>query len=134
VITAIVSCKGGTRPQRVRGTLRVGIGSTMQEVDPMPDQFVGYRCEVQAPKTIMYPMKIDVGDVYLGVPVYFDVNTENICNLPTSYTLERPGGATTGFKLAYDRSTGPLSAKEKVTTRCEFTALGGCISRVYLED
>ena len=123
VITATLTCKGGTRPQRVRGALRVSIGSTMQEVDPVPDQFVGYRCEVQAPKTIMYPMKIDVGDVYLGVPVYFDVNTENICNLPTSYTLERPGNANTGFKLAFDKSSGPLSAKEKVITRCEFTAL-----------
>ena len=45
----------------------------------------------------MYPMHVDVGNVYLGVPVSFEVTTENICNLPAAYKLSvqgsQPGGS-----------------------------------------
>jgi len=123
-ITVTLTCKAGANPQRVRGCVRSRIGSALKEVDSTPDQYVGFRCEVQAPKTILYPMKINVGDVYTGVPVYFDITTENICNLPTSYNLERPGlDEFSDFKLTFDQPSGPLGAKEKVTIRCEFVAL-----------
>ena len=123
-ITVTLRCKAGANPQRVRGCVRARIGSALKEVDSTPDQFVGFRCEVQAPKTILYPMKIDVGDVYMGVPVYFDITTENICNLPTSYSIERPGlDQFTDFKLNFDKPSGPLGPKEKVTIRCELIAL-----------
>ena len=52
-ITLTVTCQGGTTPQRVRGSLRCSVTSTMKEVDPMPPQLLSYRCEVQAPKTVM---------------------------------------------------------------------------------
>ena len=123
-VTVRLNCKGGTNPQRVRGCVKARIGSAMKEVDSTPDQYIGYRCEVQAPKTILYPMDINVGDVYTGVPVYFDITTENICNLPTTYTLERPALADfTDFRLTFDKPSGPLGPKEKVRIRCEFVAL-----------
>lgn len=122
-VTVTVYCQGGTNPERVRGSLRVKVGSVMKEVDPMPDQYLSFRCEVQAPKTVMYPMAIDVGKVYVGVPVYFEVTTENICNLPAAYKLERPGGSSSAYTLKFDRPEGPLGAKEKVTVKAEFTAL-----------
>ena len=122
-VTVTVKCQGGTNPQRVRGTLRVHVGSAMKEVDPMPDQYLSFRCEVQAPKTVMYPMAVDVGKVYVGVPVYFEVTTENICNLPAAYKLERPGGPCSAYKLIFDRPEGPLGPKEKITVKAEFTAL-----------
>ena len=66
----------------------------------MPDQYLGYRCEVQAPKTILYPMEVDLGTFYTGIPVHFDITTENICNLPTSYTLEFGISFSTGIGFA----------------------------------
>lgn len=67
-------------------------------------------------------MHVDVGSVYLGVPVYFEVTTSNICNLPAAYKLERPGGATPAYTLVFDQPEGPLGAKEKVTVQAAFTA------------
>eukprot|EP00605_Chrysophyceae_sp_TOSAG23-4_P000478 GSChrysophyteH1.ASY1.ANO1.537.1 assembled CDS len=127
-VTVTLHCKGGYDPQRVRGCIQTKLTSTMKEVDCMPDQYIGYRCEVQAPKTILYPMNIDLGVFYIGIPVYFDIFTENICNLPTSYCLERPGSAkgeasTPAYRLTFDKPAGPLGPKEKVTIRCEFVAL-----------
>jgi hypothetical protein len=71
---------------------------------------------------------VDLGTFYTGIPVHFDITTENICNLPTSYTLERPGGApgtaeTEAYSLFFDRPRGPLGPKEKVTIGCTFVAL-----------
>jgi hypothetical protein len=100
----------------------------------MPDQYLGYRCEVQAPKTILYPMEIDLGTFYVGIPLHFDITTENICNLPTSYTFERPGSASgtaisSTYKLTFDKPSGPLGPKDKVIIHCEFVALqAGTIS------
>jgi len=55
-------------------------------------QFTSLRGEVQAPKTIMHPMAVDLGYVYVGMPVHFEITVENICNIPTKFKLERPGG------------------------------------------
>jgi hypothetical protein len=50
------------------------------------------RGEVQTTKTILYPMAVNLGKVYIGVPVVFEITIENICNLPSKFKFERPGG------------------------------------------
>jgi hypothetical protein len=121
-IVAEITCKAGKLPQRLRGTLecRVFDGSGAVE---QATQFQSFRGEIQAPKTIMYPMSFDLGVVFVGMPVSFSVSTENICNLPTNFKLSRPGGDSPSFSLVFDKPSGPLGAKEKVVTRATFTAL-----------
>jgi hypothetical protein len=70
----------------------------------------------------MYPMHVDVGKVYIGVPVTFDMNIENLCNLPAKYKYERPGGDSYLYKLEYSEKKGTLEQKEKVTAKVTFTA------------
>jgi hypothetical protein len=37
-------------------------------------------------------MAVNLGKVYIGVPVVFEITIENICNLPSKFKFERPGG------------------------------------------
>ena len=121
-ITGTITCRAGKLPQRLRGSIECRIWDSSGAVE-QATQFQSFRGEIQAPKTIMYPMLIDLGVVFMGMPVSFSVSTENICNLPTTYKLARPGGDSPSFSLVFDKPSGPLGAKEKVTVRGTFTAL-----------
>lgn len=129
-VSVSVSCKSGANPQRVRGMIE-GTLYDVTGVFKLPSQCISVRGEIQAPKTIMYPMQVDLGVVYIGMPVTFKVTIENMCNLPTKYRLERPGGEASNFKVDFDFGKGPLGPKEKVVVICTFTALtAGIIDEV----
>ena len=120
--TVKVKCSAGKTPQRIRGMLECRLFSEDSRFELL-SHYLNLRGEVQAPKTIMYPMKVNVGTVYVGQPVKFTVTIENLCNLPTKYKLLRPGGESSLYKISFDKGKGDLQAKEKINVECTFTAL-----------
>ena len=120
--TIQVKCSAGKTPQRIRGMLECRLFSEDSRFELL-SHYLNLRGEVQAPKTIMYPMKVNVGTVYVGQPVKFTVTIENLCNLPTKYKLLRPGGDSSLYKISFDKGKGDLQAKEKINVECTFTAL-----------
>ena len=121
-IALTVTCKAGQIPQRVRGTLKCSLTDDSGTVE-LPSQNIAVRGEIQSPFTIMYPCNIDFGKVYIGMPVTFKVYVENMCNLPTKYKLELPGGDSEKFTISFDNDRGPLGPKEKIEINGIFTAL-----------
>jgi len=117
-----VSCSAGKTPQRIRGMLECRVFNEDSRFE-LHSHYLNLRGEVQAPKTIMYPMKINLGQVYVGQPVKFSVTIENLCNLPTKYKLLRPGGESTLYRITFNDAKGNLDAKGKVVVECSFTAL-----------
>ena len=117
-----VSVKAGKLPQRIRGMLESRLFDETGR-NELVSQYLNLRGEVQAPKTIMYPLLISLGHVYVGQPVKFSVSTENLCNLPTKFKLTRPGGETSTYSITYENGKGALEAKGIATTHCTFTAL-----------
>ena len=49
--------------------------------------------------------------MYVGMPVYFDVSVENICNIPTKFKMERPGHTPS----QYSPFTHPLNTPHSYT-------------------
>jgi hypothetical protein len=121
-VALTVTCKAGQIPQRVRGTLKCLLTDESGTIE-LPSQHIAVRGEIQSPFTIMYPCNIDFGKVYIGMPVQFKVFVENMCNLPTKYKLELPGGPSEKFTVTFDNDRGPLGPKEKVEINGIFTAL-----------
>lgn len=129
-IALTVTCKAGQIPQRVRGTLQCSLTDDSGTV-ALPQQDIAIRGEIQSPFTIMYPANIDFGKVYVGMPVMFKVYVENMCNLPTQYKLELPGGHSEKFTITFDNDRGPLGPKEKIEINGTFIAeLPGSIDEV----
>ena len=95
--------------------IRCAVGSTMQEVDAVPDQYLSFRCEVQAQSSHV-PHARGCRQC-VGVPVSFEVTTEDMQS-PAAYKLFRR--TQPGVLPVFDR--GPLGAKEKVTVQATFTA------------
>lgn len=117
-----IICKAGKIPQRIRGLIESRVFDVTGKIEIM-SQFLNLRGEVQAPKTKMYPLTNNLGQVYVGMPVQFTISIENMCNLPTMYKLARPGGDSSLYKLTYDKYKGPLEAKQKIDILCTFTAI-----------
>src|SRR5439155_880400 len=105
--TVTITCKAGKIGQRIRGMIETRVFDRTGKIEII-SQFLNMRGEVQAPKTKMYPLNFNLGQVYIGMPVKFNVTVENICKLPTKYKLLRPGGETSLYKLTYDKEKGPL--------------------------
>jgi hypothetical protein len=118
----MIKCKAGSQPQRVRGNVECSLFDDSGHMQ-FPSQFLSIRGEVQAPKTVLYPMTVSLGKVFLSIPVYFDIFLENKCNLPTKFKFERPGGDSPTYKLVFDQQRGSLDQKELLRIRVEFTAL-----------
>ena len=57
------------------------------------------------------------------MPVNFDVTVENICNIPTKFKMERPGGESSQYKVYFHPEKSDLGAKQCVKVRCTFIAL-----------
>ena len=121
-LTVQVKCSAGKTPQRIRGMLECRLFNEDSRFE-LCSHYLNLRGEVQAPKTIMYPMKINLGQVYVGQPVKFSVTIENLCNLPTKYKLLRPGGESSLYRISFDKAKGDLAAKATVDIECTFTAL-----------
>jgi hypothetical protein len=117
-----VVCKAGKIPQRIRGLLESRVFDVTGKIEIL-SHYLNLRGEVQAPKTKMYPLTTNLGQVYVGMPVQFTVSIENMCNLPTMYKLSRPGGDSSLYKLTYDKPKGPLEAKQKIDILCTFTSV-----------
>lgn len=117
-----IICKSGKIPQRIRGLIETRIYDEKGKVE-ICSQFLNLRGEVQAPKTKMYPLINNLGQVYVGQPVKFTISVENMCNLPTMYKLLRPGGESSLYKIVYSKASGPLAAKQRVDVDCTFTSI-----------
>jgi hypothetical protein len=118
----LVKCKAGSQPQRVRGNIECTLFDDSGQMRLL-SQFLSIRGEIQVPKTVLYPMTINLGKVFVSIPVYFDIFLENKCNLPTKFKFERPGGDSPAYKLVFDNPRGSLDQKEIQKIRVEFTAL-----------
>ena len=57
------------------------------------------------------------------MPVYFEVTVENICNIPTKFKMERPGGESSQYHMTFTPERSELNAKQKVKVQCKFVAL-----------
>ena len=114
-----VCCVGGQFPQRVRQAIRCKIDSSMKEVDSMPDQFIGIRCEVQSPKVIMKPSLVTFDNIYIGTPTRFTITLSNICNLPAAYRFEIPYENTSKFQFTIDCAEGWIKSKEVIRIEVE---------------
>ena len=53
-----------------------------------------------------------IPQIYTGVPVNFTVTLQNICNLPTKFKFERPGGSPLNYKISFRPLKGDLGPKE----------------------
>ena len=82
---------------------------------------------MQSPMATVTPTAIDLGRVYIGIPVKFSTTIENTSNLQSKYKLERPGGDSTSFKLSFDVFTDTLKSKSKAVVTGEFPALSSGI-------
>lgn len=121
-VSVMIKCQAGKLPQRVRGTIECTVFDVSGKF-ALPKQCLSFRGEVQAPKTVISPMFINLGKVYVGVPVSFDFNIQNLCNLATKYKIDRPGGVESSTcKFVFSPAQGPLGAKELITIKGEFTA------------
>lgn len=120
-ITATLICKAGKLPQRIRGQIECSLVDNTGR-SKVPSQFLRVRGEVQSPKTVIYPASLDIGSVYVGVPVKVSITIHNLTNLPSKYKFERPGGDSAAYTLKYDR-TGTLDAQERREIVMEFTAV-----------
>jgi hypothetical protein len=109
-----VCCIGGQLPQRVRQAIKCKIDSSMKEVDSMPDQFIGIRCEVQSPKIIMKPTSVTFDSVYIGIPTRFTITLSNICNLPAAYRFEVPYENASKFQFTINYAEGWIKSKEVI--------------------
>ena len=119
-LSVSIDCNAGKQPQRIRGMMECRLYDYDGKVE-IGSHYLNLRGEVQSPKTIMYPLLINLGQVYVGQPVKFSVTTENLCNLATKYKLLRPGGESPMYQLTFDKPKGSLEAKEKVVVECTFT-------------
>jgi hypothetical protein len=86
-------------------------------------QSLSIRGEVQSPKTIIHPMHVNIGEVYVNAPIKFSVTIQNLTNLGSKFKLERPGGDSSAFRLTYDEKSGQLGPLESKTITVTFTAL-----------
>ena len=121
-----ITCKAGVIAERVRGVIECTIADTASNVPLLIEPaYVSVRAEIQSPKTIMYPLNIQLGTVFIGVPIPYSVTIENLSNLKTNYTLERPVGDSPNYSITYPdyNNCGPLDGKQKIIIRCIFTAL-----------
>ena len=119
-LSVVLSCKAGSAAQRIRGVVDCKVFGE-DGLTESYTQSTSFRGEVQAPKTIMYPMSVDLGYCYVGMPVYFDITVENICNIPTRFKMDRPGGGSKQYDIAFIPARSELGAKQAVTVRCKFT-------------
>jgi hypothetical protein len=126
-----VICKGGRVPQRIRGTISCQVYDQSGQIE-LYHHMINLRGEVQAPKVIIYPQSIDLQDIYVGVPVSFEITVQNLSNLSTKFKFDYPSGLPTSYKLTFDTEKGTLSSKEVIRIRGEITALApGVIDDIY---
>ena len=86
-------------------------------------QYIAFRGEVQTPKTALYPIHHNIGILYVGVPIQFKINLQNICNLLTKFKFERPNGESKNYKIVFKPQKGDLNAKEIKKIKIEITPL-----------
>lgn len=120
--SVIATCKAGRQPQRVRGTFETQLWDESGSVS-LPAQYIAFRGEVQATKVVFSPYLVDLGSVYVGTPVKFNITLRNLSNLPSKFRLERPGGSSNLFLLEFEISSGELGPKGTRTLSVEFVAL-----------
>lgn len=116
--SVIVTITGGKFPQRIRGTCDCTVFD-INGVHQIGVQSVSIRGEVQSPKTIIHPLNVNLGEIYLNAPIQFSVVVQNLTNLASKFKFERPGGESSSFTMKYsDRSgtLGPLESKEITIT------------------
>lgn len=124
-------CITGTGPQRLRGVLNCIILDRHGE-NVLSSQTVAIKGEIQAPKVILYPMKIDMGKVYLKRSVSFTITLENITNLPTKFKIEKPGEDNPNYMIEFSQMEGTLSSKEVLKIDIKLTALkAGIVEDLY---
>ena len=120
--TVQVVCTAGKFPQRVRGILECSLFEKWGLVS-WPSQYVSYRGEVQSPKVLLSPLVTDLGNVFVGTPVKFEVTLRNLSNLVTKFKFDRPGGESPNFRLTFDQSSGSLDPKSVRKIEAEYVAL-----------
>eukprot|EP01033_Poteriospumella_lacustris_P001452 gene1452-1054_t len=121
-MTVQVRGKAGKQPQRIRGMIETRVFDASGKIEAHK-QFLNLRGEVQAPKVLLYPMHHTLGQVFVGRPVKFAFTLENICNLPTKFKFQRPGGTSSMYSYTLTPAKGSLGAKEKLVVEGTFTAL-----------
>eukprot|EP00981_Chlorochromonas_danica_P012830 scaffold5444_cov181-Ochromonas_danica.AAC.11 len=120
--TVNICGKAGKLPQRIRGMLESRLFDEVGQLE-IHRQYLNLRGEVQQPKVMLYPMQHNLGQVYVGRPVKFQLTLENVCNLPTKFKFLRPGGQSSLFHFTVNPTKGSLEAKEKLLIEGVFTAL-----------
>ncbi|KAH8074054.1 hypothetical protein JL721_2613 [Aureococcus anophagefferens] len=115
-----VVCSAGKLPQRLRAHARVDVRSGRAAAEP---QFMSLRGEVQAPKVYLTETDVDLGVVYVGVPVTRSLRLVNLSNLSTRFKWERPGGASSTFDLGFSPPSDVLDAKQVCDVTMTFCAL-----------
>ena len=80
------------------------------------------RGEVQAPKVYLTSTEMDLGVVYVGVPVVRSLRLVNLSNLSTRFKWERPGGASSTFGLEFQPPSDVLDAKQICDVSVTFVA------------
>ena len=50
--------------------------------------------------------------MYVGVPVTFTVYLQNVCDLPSKFKFERPGGPHPDYEISFHPLKGVLGPKE----------------------
>lgn len=77
-------------------------------------------------------MQIDVGSVYVGVPIDFEFTIENVANLPSNYKIERPGGPSKAYQLNFSSTKGDLASKQIVVIKGTLRTMQVCtIDEIY---
>ncbi|KAH8098425.1 hypothetical protein JL720_1368 [Aureococcus anophagefferens] len=114
-----VVCSAGKLPQRLRAHARVDVRSGRAAAEP---QFMSLRGEVQAPKVYLTETDVDLGVVYVGVPVTRSLRLVNLSNL-SRFKWERPGGASSTFDLGFSPPSDVLDAKQVCDVTMTFCAL-----------
>lgn len=74
---------------RVRGVVVVQVKDVVGR-SPASEQFVTYRAEVQELKVFLDQLRLDLGVVYVGVPVVRTLTLSNISNLSTNFKVRHP--------------------------------------------
>ena len=116
------SIAGGMLPQRIRGWLRCNLFdvSGTRELSPMS---LAIRGEIQAPHVILHPSTVDLGMIYVGDVVSFQLEIINLTNLPSKYKIEKLTLDEPRYMLRIMNPKGQISAKERVTLLMELQAV-----------
>ena len=117
-----VSIAGGMLPQRIRGWLRCNrfdVSGTWE----LPPMTIAVRGEIQAPHVIVHPSIKDLGLIYVGDAVSFQLEIINLTNLPSKYKIEKLTQDDSKYILRIKNPHGKIDAKERIILLMELQAL-----------